>query len=198
MTENTENTENGAAERRLHFWLRAASRAVRTQFAQAARGGADNPAAVAADIDARITAAVSPEDYATTAASLESIARELGWDESAPGAGEHGRGFGRGFGFGPGFGPGVGFGPGFGGFGPGFRPDRDADTDADERGHGHGRRFGRGFAPQGGMPPFGGHRGHRGHRGGRGFGHDASGDPQAAEASFERGFEAGFRAAARP
>jgi hypothetical protein len=39
----------------------------------------------------RVAGAVSPEDFATTMASLESIARELGWDESSSPK----RGFGR-------------------------------------------------------------------------------------------------------
>ncbi|WP_430647077.1 hypothetical protein [Agromyces sp. GXS1127] len=55
----------------------------------------------------RVRSAVSDEDYATTIASLEAIARELGWDESSPEPrGRRGRrrpGFGGGFG--PGFGP---------------------------------------------------------------------------------------------
>jgi DNA-binding PadR family transcriptional regulator len=75
-------------------------------------------------------------------ASLEAIARELGWDESEPMPG-FGRGFGRDFGrgFGPGFGPGgPGFGgPGFGGpgfGGPGGR--------GGHGGRGRGRRAGRG------------------------------------------------------
>ncbi|WP_282838183.1 hypothetical protein [Microbacterium flavum] len=68
---------------------------------------------------ARLGAAVSDEDFATTTASLEAIARELGWDpdERTPrpgrGFGPHRHGSGPGFrgGFGPGFG-GHGFGPG--------------------------------------------------------------------------------------
>ena len=95
----------------------------------------------------RVADSVTPEDLATTLASLEAIARELGGDDITSARG-FGRGrfagprsddepdFGRGFrpGFGPGFGPGFrggfgprggfGFGPrgGFGPFGPGFRP----------------------------------------------------------------------------
>lgn len=79
------------------------------------------------DIRTRLGAAVSDEDFATTTASLEAIARELGWDpdERTPrpggGFGPHRRGFGPGFrrhGFGPGLGGHVlgehGFGPRFG------------------------------------------------------------------------------------
>ena len=68
----------------------------------------------------RVAAAVSPEDFATTLASLEAIARELGWEEGKPlprrkrprgrhGHGPHGHGFGP-HGFGP-HGHGHGFGP---------------------------------------------------------------------------------------
>ncbi|MEJ1154148.1 hypothetical protein [Microbacterium marmarense] len=45
-------------------------------------------------IRARVAGSVSPEDFATTLASLESIARELGWDENSS-RGFRGRGFGR-------------------------------------------------------------------------------------------------------
>ncbi len=76
-------------------------------------------------VRARVRAAVSPDDYATTLASLEAIARALGWDESNAhdrrGRGRFGRrgrqawgprqggGFGR-FGMPP-FRPGSGHGP---------------------------------------------------------------------------------------
>ncbi|MGU3357069.1 hypothetical protein ACLBWJ_07445 [Microbacterium sp. M4A5_1d] len=55
----------------------------------------------------RVRGAVTDADYATTLASLEAIARELGWDESSPRRfGPRGRhGFGRGFGHGHGCGP---------------------------------------------------------------------------------------------
>ncbi|MGN8552840.1 UNVERIFIED_CONTAM: hypothetical protein OHV15_09670 [Microbacterium sp. SLM126] len=67
-------------------------------------------------IRSRVADAISPEDYATMTASLEAIARGLGWDETRPFP--RGRGFGSGRGFGPG-----GFGGGgFGGPRP-FRPD---------------------------------------------------------------------------
>jgi hypothetical protein len=153
----------------------------------------------------KVAGAVSPEDFATMTASLEAIARELGWDENARMPHRGRRGFGpRHRGFGPGF-PhapfGEGFGPGdFRGYGPGFR-----------RGFGPG--FAGGFAS--GDPRWAafaehaaghdcadGHRGHRhhdhpqhdhGHRGhGRGRGEGRSG-----ERAYERGFEAGFRSASR-
>jgi hypothetical protein len=195
VNENDDNIEDGPDERSLSFWLRAASRTVRAQFGQAARGGAESLATVATEIDARIAGAVSPEDYATTAATLKAIARKLGWDESASGTsrgrGEHGRGFGRGFG--AGFDRGVEHGTDAedghrfaGGFHPGFRPDS---------GLGFHHGFHPGFHP-GFEPGFRGHHGHghHGRRGRRGFGSDATATTTA-ESSYERGFEAGFRAA---
>lgn len=53
------------------------------------------------DIRAKVTDAVSPEDLATTIASLERIARAFGWDEETPLPRRGGRPrFGRRFGFG--------------------------------------------------------------------------------------------------
>lgn len=95
-------------------------------------------------IRAKVAGAVSPEDYATTLASLQAIARELGWDESQPMPRSPRRGFGRGFR------PGFGFGPGSG-FGPGFHP-----------GAGFGPRFGRGFAARAGFGPHAGPEHHTG------------------------------------
>ncbi|MFS0910803.1 hypothetical protein AB3M89_03350 [Microbacterium sp. 179-I 3D2 NHS] len=77
-------------------------------------------------IRAKVSAAVSDEEMATTLASLEKIARAFGWDEETPlprrrrgfGPHAHGRGF-----------------PGHGFRGHGFP------------GHGFDRRFGRGFGP---------------------------------------------------
>lgn len=149
------------------------------------RAAKDRLGGIVDGIRERVAGAVSPEDLATTLASLEAIARELGWDENRPfdaardahrRFGRHGHRFGSGFdapgfpgapgfagaaGFGPErrFGPRHGFGPGFDprrGFGPGFDPRRGvAGEDCAERG------------------PRGGHR----HGG---------------EAAFERGFSAGF------
>ncbi|WP_455133833.1 hypothetical protein [Microbacterium aurum] len=153
--------------------------------------------AIVDGIRTRVTGAVGDEGYAQLTASLEAIARELGWDETA--AAE--RGFGRprfGRGFGPGFaGPGFGrapFGAGFGphrhgGFGPG-RPGRPADHDGEPM-HGRsecGERHGHPHAGPGrhGHPHEGGHdhprHGHhrRGHGGRR------------AQEAYERGFDAGF------
>jgi hypothetical protein len=142
-------------------------------------------------VRSRVAGAVSPEAYATTVASLEAIARELGWseDERAPWMGFR-RGFGRGRGFGPGFGPRPfgfdpehrhGFGPGFGpGFRPGFRPGfgpEGAEPWGHHAHHEHGDFHGRGH----------GHgKAHHGHHGHHGESHDT-------ETAYERGFEAGFR-----
>jgi hypothetical protein len=145
------------------------------------------------DIRSRIAGAVSPEDFATTLASLEAIARELGWDESDtstwPGFGP-GRGWGRGLrpGFGPrafghdihhDFGPNLhrGFRPGFGpGGGPTGMPDAQAHFAHHHSHHGHGdcQEDGR--------------HGHHGHRGDHGHGRHGQG----AESAYERGFDAGF------
>ena len=162
------------------------------------RGAKERLGAIVEGIRARVAGAVSPEDFATTLASLEAIARELGWDEndstSWPGFGGGfgpGRGFGRGWGrgFRPGFGPGAfghdihhDFGPnlhrGFRpGFGPGGGPTGMPGTDAHFAHHGHGD------CHQGGHQRHD-HHGHHGHRGDR-HGHQAEG-------AYERGFDAGF------
>lgn len=150
--------------------------------------------AIVDGIRSRVSGAVSPEDFATTLASLEAIARELGWDETtaAPWPG-FGRGFGRGFR--PRFGPGP--------FGDDFRPNLH-------------KGFPPGFGPGGGptgMPgtpgAFGGHFAHQaahhdahhGHEGdchggrhhghGRSSGHRRHGEGH--EEAYERGFDAGFQ-----
>lgn len=127
--------------------------------------------------------AVSPEDYATTTASLEAMARSLGWDETArpPRFGRR-RGHGRpafgvhGFG---GFGPGLGGHERHGGFahgGHGFGPTH----------HGHGRP---GFvASAGGCGDAPARDGRRGRD-------ERPGHP--GERAYGRGFEAGFAAARR-
>ena len=115
MNTPTENTENTTRTRRPGYWLRAIEfrnhqlgreqrRAMRDQLADQAREG------------------ISDEDYATTMATLEKMARNLGFDETEFEDVRHGRGFGPGKGFGPGFAP---------AFGPGGR-----------------RHFGRGFGPR--------------------------------------------------
>lgn len=146
------------------------------------RAAKERLGALVDEIRTTVTEAVSPEDMATTLASLEKIARAFGWDEETPlprarrhgfGGPRHGRGFPRGFGrpFGRGFGR-----------GPereamhGFGPHEDA-----ENGCRHGE-------------PGAGHRGHgRGHgHGGHGHGHGAHRAERIAQHAFERGFDAGF------
>jgi len=147
--------------------------------------------AIVDGIRARVAGTVSPEDFATTMASLEAIAREFGWSEETAGHRERrgfGRGFGpqgRGFGYGrPGFGHGhPGFGPGFGrGFGPEFHPGFDPRS-----GHGcahdHGDRHAEHHSGRGD---------HGGHHRGRGHFGDHRGRPHDAEHAYERGFDAGY------
>ncbi|MCP2366990.1 hypothetical protein BCL57_001144 [Agromyces flavus] len=84
-------------------------------------------------IRSRIRGAVSSDDYATTLASLEAMARALGWDESSPGI-PRGRGrFGR---RGPGRPWGARRARGFGGFGRFGTPPWAFDERDDHRGHG--------------------------------------------------------------
>ena len=163
------------------------------------RAAKERLGALVDEIRAKVTDAVSPEDMATTLASLEKIARAFGWDEETPlprgrrhgfGGPRHGRGFPRGFGrpFGRGFGPGFrpGFGPDAGhghahGHGSDFGPDaehgcRHGEPGSDHSGHGrpgHGHGHGR--------PEYPGHRGHGPQRAER-----------IAQHAFERGFDAGF------
>lgn len=168
------------------------------------RAAKDRLGAVVDGIRAKVTDAVSPEDLATTLASLEQIARAFGWDEETPLP--RGRGHRHGFGprgFGHGFGPDRGFGPGHE-FGHGFGPGRSFG-----RRHGHPFGRGRGFAPgpdseRGSDAEFGaGHCGHRHgerphgeHRENHTHGHPRHGGEhraaRAAQHAYERGFGAGF------
>lgn len=124
------NTDNNTKTQRPGFWLRAIEyrkhqlgreqrRAFRDSLADKARDG------------------ISDEDYATTMATLEKMARNLGWDDEQEiprrgrGFGPFGRGHGpRGFrGHGPqGFG-GHGFGPDFGHDHPHHGGPKDLPTD---------------------------------------------------------------------
>ena len=167
-------------------------------------------------IRAKVTDAVSPDDLATTLASLEQIARAFGWDEETPLP--RGRGRRHGFGprgFGPDFGPGRGFGRRHGhpfgrgrDIGSGFVP-----------GHEHGRVHGADAEFSAGSDRACAHRGHRGndrfadehsthehgdhvhgfgpgHRFGRardfGHGHGDHRAARVAQHAYERGFDAGF------
>ncbi|MBD3757960.1 MAG: hypothetical protein IE924_07750 [Microbacterium sp.] len=127
---------------------------------------------IVAGIRARVAATVSDEDFATTLATLEAIATELGWDpdEWMP----LGRGFGRGRrGFRPEFGRGFRaghevFGPHFG-EGYGHEADRECDHGGPRHDGPHGQRH------HGEV--HGHYRGHGDH---------------AAQHAYERGFDAGF------
>ena len=151
---------------------------------------------VVSGIRSRVAGAVSPEDYAITMASLEAIARELGWDESDPFPGGRGRGRGWGGRFGGprpfrpdikfGFGPNLhhGFEPGRPGR-PGTDPHHGRSHDDSWGGHGHGDHGCRDHHGHGhhGFARHGQHeRGHHVH------GHHGHGSEQA----YERGFDAGF------
>jgi hypothetical protein len=94
---------------------------------------------------AKVAGAVSPEDFATTLASLEAIARELGWSEDERMPRGRRRGFGRGFGphhhGGEGFGHrhhGEGFGPHHHGEGFGHRRGERHDHEDCHRGFDRG------------------------------------------------------------
>lgn len=156
------------------------------------RDAKDRLGGIVDGIRAKVADAVSPEDLATTIASLEQIARVFGWDEGTPlpRGRTHGRRFGR-RGFGHQGGP-------FGGpFGPGFGPD--AEHGDHDRGHrGHGR-----FRPGPGLHPFaehdtagrehGGHDcGHRGHGHPDHRGHGGARAARMAQHAFERGFDTGY------
>lgn len=91
MNTPNETTENTTKTRRPGFWLRAIehrkhrlTREYRATLGDTAREG------------------ISDEDYATTMATLEKMARNLGWDETEfEGHERHGFGPGRGRDFGP-------------------------------------------------------------------------------------------------
>lgn len=148
------------------------------------RAAKDRLGVIVDDIRTKVEEAVSPEDMATTLASLEKIARAFGWDEETLlprgrrhgfGGPRHGRGFGHGFGrpFGRGFGRGFGA-----GVERGFEHDREHDFDREhacEHGHAHSREHG---------------HGEHGH--GRGRGHGPHRAERIAQHAFERGFDAGF------
>ena len=116
-------TPNETQTPRPSFWLRAIefrkhqlTREYRDTLGDKARDG------------------ISDEDYATTMATLEKMARNLGWDDSQRDEFARGRGFGPGRGFGHRH-PGMmrGFGPrGFHG-----HPDEGHDHGADHTAEGH-------------------------------------------------------------
>jgi hypothetical protein len=130
---------------------------------------------------ARVAGAVSPEDFATTLATLEAIAAELGGSDDDFGP-DRRRGYGRGRGFGPGFGFGWGPGRGFGhGFGPGRRFEGDAPGHQDpehqhpHHGHHHPHHEHHGHGCHHGGPEFADHgRPESGHRHGHGPGFEGA------------------------
>lgn len=111
MNTPTENSE--PRTRRPSFWLRA----IEHRKHELGRDYRKSLGSVARD-------GISDEDYATTLATLEQMAKNLGWDESQ----RPERGFGRGFGPGPRFHRGHGFGP---------RGMRHEDHGHDHEGHNH-------------------------------------------------------------
>ncbi|GAA2978313.1 hypothetical protein JOD63_003098 [Microbacterium terrae] len=166
-------------------------------------------ARLAATVDAirtRVVGAAGDDGYAAATTALEAIARELGWTEGMRPPRRPGP-------FRPEFR--FGFGPGrFRGFAPGGpgrpgRPDEHGDRfeggypDAPHRHHPHGPHAHGGYGPGG----FAGDPCDRGgfdrHRRGRFADHDGSGHPRGAhgrrgdDSAYERGFVAGFEAAAQ-
>jgi hypothetical protein len=156
------------------------------------RAAKERLGAIVDGVRSRVAGAVPPEDYATTVASLEAIARALGWDENArmPGPG-FGRGFGRAFGrgFGPGpFGHDIhhDFGPNLHrGFRPGFGPGGGPTAMPDDEHCGHGHHSEHGHQQHGHHTDHGGF-GHGRHR------HHGTSEGQGGERAYERGFDAGF------
>ncbi len=123
--EDTPSTPQDTAtdERSVLYWLRALGMAsVREAMRSGRAHDGRSRHELVDDLSAQLAAAVGPEDYETTRASLEAMARSLGWTEDA----DHR--------------PGFGFGPGFGrrGFGPGHHP----HAHHEHGGHGHGKHRG--------------------------------------------------------
>nr|WP_314844542.1 hypothetical protein [uncultured Microbacterium sp.] len=160
------------------------------------RAAKDRLGGIVDGIRAKVGDAVSPEDLATTMASLEQIARAFGWDEETPLPRGDRRGTGRRGGFGA-----HGFGPRHGhpfgrrrGFGPAFgehhhhgadgEHHHGDDTDPGEHRHGHRGDHGCDHA---GIRREGDHSEHRGHAR-----HGDHRPARAAQHAFERGFDAGF------
>ncbi|MDQ0646045.1 hypothetical protein QFZ53_000241 [Microbacterium natoriense] len=169
------------------------------------RAAKERLGAVVDGIRAQVADAVSPDDFDTTVATLEQIARTFGWDENTPlprGRRGEGRGHGKthrgehhghaehhghGRRHGAPFGRGHGFGRGFRhGFGHDFPRDADAHECQHPHAHGegHGRSHGRPFDRERG-PRFAPEFGH-------GVEHPHGRDRRAAQVAFERGFDAGF------
>ena len=88
MNTPNENSETSTRTRRPSFWLRAIEHRKHEMTREYRRGLGDTA-----------REGISDEDYATTMATLEKMATNLGWDESQrPEFGPFGPGKGRGFG----------------------------------------------------------------------------------------------------
>lgn len=91
------------AQRSLRFWLKAADRFMGQSLAEAfeAEGVSRREWRGSPIVDrfrTRVSDAVPAEDLTTTMRTLETIAREFGWNEETPLPRRRGRGFGRGHG----------------------------------------------------------------------------------------------------
>jgi len=149
------------------------------------RAAKERLGAVVDGIRAQVADAVSPEDFDTTVATLEQIARTFGWDENTPlprgrrgdGRGHaehhHGEHHGHGRRHGAPFGRGHGF-------GSDAHECQHPHAHGEGRGRSHGRPFDRERGPRF-APEFG-----------HGVEHPHGRDRRAAQVAFERGFDAGF------
>jgi hypothetical protein len=118
MTNSSETTEPTTPEPTLGGWMRAAAWRKRVLAHEYYNG-----------LDATARAGISDEDYATTMATLEAMARNLGWVESQ-GMPAGGPGGWRGHRPHPGYGRGHGYGRGYGRGGCGERRgERSATSD---------------------------------------------------------------------
>ncbi|WP_149083860.1 MULTISPECIES: hypothetical protein [Microbacterium] len=160
-------------------------------------------------IRATVSDAVSAEDMATTLASLEGIARALGWDEDTalPRKHRHGRDRGQDFdprrGYGHSHSPEYGFRTGHGfGFGHSHEDGHGPETrHGFGPGHGHGSGTRHGFGPGHSHGTGSAHRDgftsgscgrdHKGPHAGR-PGHAGHRAQRIAQRAYERGFETGF------
>jgi hypothetical protein len=149
------------------------------------RAAKERLGAVVDGIRAQVADAVSPEDFDTTVATLEQIARTFGWDENTPlprgrrGDGRRHAGHHHGEHRGHGRRHGAPFGRGHG-FGPDAHECQHPHAHGEGRGRSHGRPFDRERGPRF-APEFG-----------HGVEHPHGRDRRAAQVAFERGFDAGF------
>lgn len=208
-TDNTSSAPDTTERLPLGFWMRLVRVHLRAALHEEFEREAGDRAELRERLQARVRNALDPEEYDALVASLQKVARELGWDgsERMPRGRGHGfgpgHGFGRGAGRGFGRGAGRGFGPGFRGgfdprFGGGFGPrggDHDPHPFEGERGNAH-RGFGPGESPRHGHHRHGDPTAHACGEGRHGRGH-GGGRTHRGERAYERGFEAGVAAASR-